>query len=224
MKTAQTSDTINENLASAGKFFSESYYSMADAYRKQWETSLGMYSRLFSPWSGDGRVGMPGFEFPGMDQIRKNMDMMSDYTRNMMFPWTNKSPLFQWGWWDGHSATDTLFDAYKSQLKQLSEINHRFAKTFLGSFDTINTDFEHIYESFLKSSESNLRLTEDSLNKIRAAYESVSNESVKNFQKMVEKANAQVETFTRNNMNMWNEILNNTVKTGKKTKEKTASE
>lgn len=218
MKTAQPSDTLNENLSTAGKLFTETYYSMADTYRKQWEASIGMYSHLFSPWSGDGRSSFTGYEMPGMDQFKKNMDMMSDFTRKMMFPFMNKNPWAQWGWWDGQNMTESLFDAYKLQLKQLSDINHKFAKTFLGSFDTVNTDVEHLYESFLKSSETNLRLAEESLSKIRAAYESVSNQSIKNYQKVIEKANEQMETFTRNNMNMWKEILGSAARSGKKTK------
>lgn len=224
MKTAQTSNTVNENFSSTGKLFTDTYSSMADAYRKQWATSLGIYSHLFTPWLGDGRSQTPAYEIPGMDQFRKNLDMMSDFTRKMMFPFMNKNPWSQWGWWDGHHVADSLFDVYKFQLKQLHDVNHKFAKTLLDSFGTVNTDFEHLYESFLKNSATNFHLAEESLSKIRSAYESASDQSIKNYQKLIEKANEQMETLTRNNMNLWTDIIKSTSHSSKKPKEKTASE
>ncbi|MBI2271255.1 MAG: phasin family protein [Bacteroidetes bacterium] len=212
-------DTLEENISSANKLFSETFSTMSDIYRKQMEFSYDLFNNFFNPVKADKiKSGInPELFTSGTEQLRKNFENMAEQSRNMMSSFLNLYSGKSFGKPDGENITDSVLNAYKLQTKQIADINHKFFKVFNETFKTANVDFDSLYDSFRKSTEENIRMADEEIKRTLNNYIAISGRSSKDFQRMLETANKQMEVLTKNNMNLWSDLLNSTKKENKKT-------
>lgn len=218
MKTENIADTLEENISSSGKLFSETYSSMADIYRKQMEIGLDLFTNFLTPLK-TGKVASgfnPEVFSSGSTLLKKNFEHMAEQSRNIMSTFLNLYSGKPTGREDGEEITGSVFNAYKLQMKQISDINQKFFKTFNETFKTAHIDFDNLYDSFHKSTEENLTMAEEGIKNALNTYVTISGRSSKDFQKMLETANKQIESLAKNNMTIWSELIQSAKKETKK--------
>ncbi len=222
MKTENISETVEETITSTNKLFSESFSSMLEVYRKQMEFSYDMFNNFLNPLKSE--KNNPGINTDmftsGTELLKKNIENMTELSRKMMLPFMNLYSGKRSGREDGEDITGSVLNAYKLQMKQIADINQKFFKTFNETFKTTKVDSDHLYNSFRESTERNMRIAEDEIKRAMNTFIAVSDQSSKDFQKMIETSNKQIEMLTKNNMNLWSDLLKKTEKESKKAKKK----
>lgn len=215
----QTSKTLEENINSAGKWFSESSAAIAEIYSKQFKLGYDMFSNYLNAGLNSGK-SQPGFNpdlfRSGMELLRNNIENISRLSEKTMSILMN-SYTGQATASDGEQKiTEAIKNAYNTQSKQITDINQRFFETFNESFKTTNGDIEKSYSTFKKKTEDNFRMAEEAMNSAMKIYSSIVNKTAKDREEMLANINKQVEFLTQSSLKLWSDLLQTTEKENNK--------
>ncbi|MBI4947010.1 MAG: hypothetical protein HY840_11495 [Bacteroidetes bacterium] len=224
MKTKDsTSSVLEENMHNATKSFSEISSAMTEIYNKQFQfgydmlnnfMNVGIQERLES-----SNFGSKPF-ISGIEMFQKNMKDSYDLSQNNMSVFMKSYSGKPADYFNGESLAGNVLRAYNQQLKQISDTNQHFMKTFDEIFKSSNEDVNKFFDSFRENMGRNQRMAEGGINSAMKTYNSITNKSAKDTMEMFDKINKQMESLTKNNMNLWSDLLQKTEKVTSRTNDR----
>lgn len=206
----QASKTLEENINTAGKWFSESAIAMSEIYNKQFKLGYDILANYLNTGLNNGKRGQgfnPDLFRSGVELLRSNIENFSGLSEKTMSIFLNSYSGKETGSDESRKIIETVTDAYNFQIKQVAEMNRRFFETFSGSFKATNGDIEKSYSNFRKTTEDNFRVAEEAIKRAVQSYSSIANKSAKDREEMLADINEQVEFLTQSSLKLWSDLL-----------------
>lgn len=207
------SETFNEGLNVAKKWFNETNTRMADAYNKQIRESFEFFNSLINPMVNRESTGW----FPGENITElftknseiffKNLEKSAEMSQQMINSTFTAFNEFNKENGNSNGTVEAILESYEKQVEQMVEYNKKLFSTIGKEYSASQSDMDTINKKFEQKLKNDFETSRNAVKKFIETNTTKNGFSLEANTKLVQEINGQIEKVVENNKAFWADIL-----------------